>query len=174
MPDLPHDLPSLLDLLAHSSARPRYAFMVLNLIAQAGGPSGQAGPYVVCDGGAVLLREWLCDALTPMGHRDPKRIRLAIRVEADLSARGILPTDTDEARRLVDEEVRERVRASGKTNISHAVTELVRAGLIERHYQGYRVDHANRGAQRQAVYTVPQPIRAALASSSHAPVSLAA
>lgn len=144
----------------------------VNLIAQAGGPSGQAGPYVICNGGAVCCASGSA-TLSPPWVIAPKRIRLAIRVEADLSARGILPVDTDEARRLVDEEVRERVRASGKTNISYAVTELVRAGLVERHYQGYRVDHANRGAQRQAVYAVPQPIRAALASSSHAPVSLA-
>jgi hypothetical protein len=162
----PNDLPTLLELLAQASARPRYAFMVLNLIAQAGGPSGRAGPYVATGSGPVSLRDWLCDALTPMGQRDPKRIRLAERVRAELAASGTLPTDRDEAARIVDHEVRERVRASGKTNVSHCVTELVRAGLIQRHYQGYRVDHQNRGAQRQAVYTVPEAIRQALANTA--------
>jgi predicted transcriptional regulator len=61
-----------------------------------------------------------------------------------------------------DAEVRERVRASGMTSISRAVSELVRAGLLKRHYQGYRVDHENRGAQRQAVYTIPPFVRGAL------------
>jgi hypothetical protein len=30
----------------------------------------------------------------------------------------------------------------------------VNAGLLRRHYQGYRVDHRNRGGQRHAVYTL--------------------
>lgn len=166
MSKLPNDLPTLLETLAGASARPRYAFMVLNLIAQAGGSSGRAGPYVAASNGPVLLRDWLCDALTPMGQRDPKRIRLAERIRGELIAKDSLPDDPAEAARMVDDEVRDRVRASGKTNVSHCVTELVGAGLIERHYQGYRVDHRNRGAQRQAVYTVPPAIRAALAGTA--------
>ena len=64
----------------------------------------------------------------------------------------------DEA--AVQDEVRARVRASGKTNLSRAASELVKAGLLKRHYQGYRVDHLNRGAQRQAVYTLTGRARA--------------
>jgi hypothetical protein len=51
------------------------------------------------------------------------------------------------AEAAVDEEVRERVRTAGKANLSRAVTELANAGLVKRHYQGYRVDPLNRGAQ---------------------------
>lgn len=40
------DLPALLARLAGVSARPRYTFMVLNLIARAAGQSDSAGPYV--------------------------------------------------------------------------------------------------------------------------------
>ena len=54
----------------------------------------------------------------------------------------------------VDQAVHERALAVGKTNISRAVTELVRAGLVRRHYAGWCKDHANRGGGRHAVYTV--------------------
>jgi len=46
------------------------------------------------------------------------------------------------------------VRRSGRCNVRRAASDLVRAGLLRRHYQGYRVDHENRGAQREAVYTI--------------------
>lgn len=150
----PLDMPGLLEVLAHNSARPRYAFMLLNLIAKAAGPNGRAGPDVVQGGAVTPLRDWLCDALTPMGHREPGRIALAGRVRQELEAAGSLPKDADEAARLVEAETRTRIRASSKTNISRAVSDLVRAGMLIRHYQGYRVDHHNRGAQRQAVYTL--------------------
>src|SRR3546814_1388749 len=65
---------------------------------------------------------------------------------------GALPANVDQATAIIDDAIREQVRASGKTNVSRAVSELVRAGLLKRHYQGYCVDHHNRGAQRQAVY----------------------
>src|SRR3546814_3550276 len=54
------------------------------------------------------------------------------------------------------------MRETGMTAISRAVSELLRAGLIERHYQGFLVDHENRGAQRHAVYTITPAVRAAL------------
>lgn len=140
----------LLDALAHASTRPRYAFMVLSLIAEVAGPDGSAGPFV----GGATLRDWLCDALTPMGGRDPKRLALAERVKAELAREGRLPADPASASAAIDDEVRDRVRSSGKTNLSRAISELVSAGLIRRHYQGYRVDHHNRGAQRHVVYTL--------------------
>lgn len=144
----------LLEQLAQISRRPRYAFMLLNLIAQVAKTGGRAGPLVVEGNVATPLRDWLCDALTPMGGRDPKRLALTERVERELRRGGRLPNDAAQAARMIDEEVRDRVRASGKTNLSRAVTELVNAGLLKRHYQGYCVDHLNRGAQRQAVYTL--------------------
>ena len=47
-------LPALLDQLAHASTRPRYAFMVLGLIAELARPDGSAGPIVMCNGSPVL------------------------------------------------------------------------------------------------------------------------
>lgn len=161
----PLDLPGLLEMLASASTRPRYAFMVLNLIADAAGENGRTGPWVRVGEAEVPVREWLCDALTPMGQRDPRRMRLTERVRADLGDAGRLPQDEAAAARLIDDEVRERVRASGKTNVSRAVSDLVRAGLLLRHYQGYAVDHHNRGGQRHAVYTVSPQARAALSSA---------
>lgn len=148
------DLPGVLERLTAVCERPRYSFMVLNLIAQASTGTGSAGPYVRSGDRRVPVREWLCMALAPMAQRDPSRAKIAERVRRDLKAEGTLPRDEEEAARVVEEHVCRRVRASGLTNVSRAVSELVRAGLVRRHYQGYRVDHHNRGAQRQAVYTV--------------------
>ena len=157
----PADMPSVIERLASVSSRPRYAFMLLNLIARAAGQGGKAGPYVVERGGTVRLRDWLCDALSPMAGRDPKRVALVERVRAELAGQGALPDDENAAARAIDEAVRARVRASGRCNVSRAVSELVRAGLVRRHYQGWRVDHHNRGARREAVYTLtPEAMRA--------------
>jgi hypothetical protein len=157
------DVAMLLDQLAHCSSRPRYAFMVLNLIAQVARSDGSAGPVVARQaGGVILLRDWLCDSLTPMGRRDPKRKALAQRIVDELRGKNELPADEAAALIRVEDEIRERVRASGKTNVSRAVSELVGAGLLQRHYQGYRVDHHNRGAQRQAVYTLVGAARSLL------------
>ncbi|USI74876.1 hypothetical protein [Sphingomonas morindae] len=162
-PERPLDVPALLERLQAASSRPRYAFMVLSLIAQAADAAGQAGPYVREANSLTPLRDWLCDALAPMAERDHRRIALRAAVRRDLERDGRLgDLDADVASRRIDAEVRERVRASGKTNVSRAVSDLVRAGLMRRHYQGYRVDHVNRGAQRQAVYTIPAPVRRAL------------
>lgn len=148
------DLSLLLDELAKVSTRPRYAFMLLTLIADVARGDGSAGPHVPGDNCLVPLRDWLCDSLTPMGGRDPKRQALAARVRQELESNKRLPANPEKALALVEDEVRDRVRASGKTNLSRAATELVNAGLLRRHYQGYRVDHLNRGAQRHAVYTL--------------------
>lgn len=147
-------MPALLGQLAQGSTRPRYAFMLLNLLAEVADQNGNAGPFVQSSEGTLLLRDWLSDALTPMGHRDPKRIAITAKVDAELSASGRLPDNDQSATAIIDDEVRRRVRAAAKANLSRAVTELVKAGLLKRHYQGYRVDHQNRGAQRHAVYTL--------------------
>ncbi len=150
----PSDMPSVIERLATISSRPRYAFMVLNLIARAAGESGEAGPYVIEEWKAVRLRDWLCDALSPMAQRDPRRIALRERVRVELEGREDLPKNSKAAADAIDLAVRLRVRASGRCNVSRAVSELVRAGLVRRHYQGWRVDHHNRGARREAVYTL--------------------
>ena len=158
------NLPGLIELIADVSPRPRYTFMVLNLIAKAAGRnSGSAGPWVLAEDRRVPLRDWLCDSLVPMAKRDARRLTIVRQVRAGLEDRGVLPADAVEAARVVDLEVRERVRRSGRCNVSRAVSDLVRAGLIRRHYQGYRVDHHNRGAQREAVYTITGAAAAALA-----------
>src|SRR3546814_4049003 len=84
----PIDMPSMMEALAQNSARPRYAFMVLNLIASIAGPDGRAGPLVVTDGSAATIRVWLCDALAPMGSRDPRRQAVAGRVKSKLVCHG--------------------------------------------------------------------------------------
>ncbi|ETI59013.1 hypothetical protein C100_22070 [Sphingobium sp. C100] len=154
------DISLLLDQLSHCSSRPRYAFMLLTLIADVARPDGSAGPWVRMGEGIVPLRDWLCDALTPMGHRDPRRMALVERVREELRKTGRLSGNASPDEEMVQDEVRTRVRASGKTNLSRAASELVKAGLLTRHYQGYRVDHLNRGAQRQAVYILAGRARA--------------
>ena len=158
------NLPALIERIADFSPRPRYAFMVLNLIAKvAGGNSGSAGPYIDTEDEArVPLRDWLCDSLVPMAKRDARRLIIVEEVKASLAAQDALPQDAEQAARAIDNEVRERVRRSGRCNVSRAVSDLVRAGLVRRHYQGYRVDHHNRGAQREAVYTITEAAARAL------------
>ncbi|WP_210359049.1 hypothetical protein [Sphingomonas beigongshangi] len=156
------DLPSVLERLTAVCERPRYSFMVLNLIAQASAQSGSAGPYVRDGDRLVPIRDWLCDALAPVARRDPRRLAIADKVRSELDQRCELPSDSDVAEKLIAAEVQKRIRLSGRTNVSRAVSELVKAGFVRRHYQGYRVDHQNRGAQRQAVYTITDEVRRAL------------
>ena len=151
---VPSEMSTLLDCLATASSRPRYAFMVLSLIAEVANPDGEAGPFIRCEGEQLTLRDFLCDSLAPMGARDPRRIALTDKVAADLARQRLLPSEPQEAARLVRDEVHRRVRSSGKTNLSRAVSELVRAGLLRRYYKGYAVDHENRGGQRHAVYVL--------------------
>ena len=158
------DMPGILERVAAVSSRPRYTMLVLDLIARIAGEKGKAGPWVQEGDALVPVREWLCDALAPMAARNRKRLALVEQVKASLSSAGRLPDEPQKAADMVDYEVRERARTSGLTGVSRAVTELVNAGLISRHYQGYRVDHENRGAQRHAVYTVPPAVRTALVS----------
>ncbi|WP_069067150.1 hypothetical protein [Sphingobium sp. RAC03] len=156
------DLPAVIERLAAISRRPRYTYMVLNLIAKAAGSTGRAGPYVQDAGRHIPLRDWLCDALVPMAQRDARRLTIVEAVRSDLERRHALPADEEAAARVIDQDVRARVRSSGRCNVSRAVSDLVRAGLVKRHYQGYRVDHHNRGAQREAVYTITHEARRAL------------
>ncbi|MFA6031635.1 MULTISPECIES: hypothetical protein [unclassified Sphingomonas] len=160
------DLPSVLERLARISARPRYTFMVLNLIARAAGESDSAGPYIREGARAIPVRDWLSDALMPMAQRDARRLAVVEQVRADLSGRGALPTDVTCAKQMIADEVRTRLRHSGRTNVSRAVSDLVRAGLLHRHYQGYRVDHENRGAGREAVYTIAPSVKRALGKAA--------
>lgn len=147
--------------------------MLLNLIAQVAGPDGRAGPWIKVESHLVSLRDWLCDALTPMAQRGPRATILADRVRSDLEERGLLPEGEAARDWAVSEEVRNRIRTAGKSNLSRAVSELVSAGLLRRHYQGYRVHHQNRGAQRHAVYTLAGEARL-LVSRSDVPIEVPA
>ena len=160
---------ALLDCLADVSTRPRYAFMVLGLIAQVAGPDGVAGPHVMTGQGPLPLRDWLCDGLAPMGRRDPRRAALAERVREGLRRDGQLAEAGESAERVVEAELRDRVRISGKTNLSRAISELVAAGLIRRHYKGFAVDHINRGGQRLAVYALTGRARCLLPMAGPSP-----
>lgn len=156
------DMPGILARLTEVCERPRYSFMVLNLIAQVSARTGSAGPYVRKGDSRVPVRDWLSDALAPVACRDPRRLAIAGKVRKELEEQNALPDDDTAADKLVEELVRKRIRLSGRTHVSRAVSELVRAGLVRRRYQGYRVDHHNRGAQRQVVYSVTEEARRAL------------
>ena len=154
------DVSAILQQLATHSGRPRYAFMVLNLISEAAGPDGAVGPFVKSHDGPLLVRDWLSDALAPLSEHHRRRARLTGRA-AELLADQLTADPTDASQRL-EAEIRDRVRRSCKTNISRAVSDLVRAGLLRRHYAGWCKDHHNRGAQRHAVYVVKAEALAAL------------
>ncbi|MFX7764034.1 hypothetical protein ABTK05_20465, partial [Acinetobacter baumannii] len=58
--------------------------------------------------------------------------------------------------------VEEQVQAVGRANVSRAISDLVRAGLMSRHYAGYATNHKNRGGGRHAVYVVKPGVLALL------------
>jgi len=155
-------LPELVDRISAVTRRPRYALLVLQLIAQEAGANGSIGPYVQTQDGRVPVRDWLCRALAPLAKRDCRRLALVEAVRSEIMARADQQDDQEELDRAFDEQLEVRILRSGRTSISRAVSDLVRAGLLQRHYQGYRVDHPNRGAQREAVYTITPDVRGAL------------
>ena len=138
--------------LAEVSKRPRYAFLVLQLVAEAADGRGQAGPYVFRDGRPALLREWLCGQLLPMSEQQGRRGALRARVE--VAIKDQLTGDERADAALVDQAVSEQVQMVGRANVSRAISDLVRAGLMSRHYAGYATNHSNRGGGRHAVYVV--------------------
>lgn len=150
------DLPTVLDRIASLSSRPRYTFMVLNLIARVADASGRAGPYVQQGSDEIPVRKWLNDALEPMTSRRVRERRNARSRSQHLVEANKGQGDTDER------EAERRRDHTGMANISRAVSDLVRAGLVRRHYQGRRVDHVNRGAQREAVYMIHPAAKKAL------------
>ena len=150
--------------LAKLSARPRYAFLVLQLVTEAADSRGRAGP-MVRDGSntPLYLRDWLCTQLLPLSERDDRRSALRARVVTTLGDRLTGHAEADEA--VIAEAVEEQVLAAGRTNISRAISDLVKAGFLSRHYAGYATNHANRGGGRHAVYVVEPQILAALGRS---------
>ena len=98
----PLDRPALVERLTAISARPRFAFFVLDLIAKASGASGSVGPYVVEDDQALPVRDWLCDAIIAVSGREPKRLAVAAQVRRDLDRRAVLPRDPSAAQAMID------------------------------------------------------------------------
>ncbi|MDQ4422145.1 hypothetical protein OOT33_17175 [Sphingobium sp. DEHP117] len=162
---------SIYALLAEVSRRPRYAFLVLQLVAEIADACGKAGPIVSNAGEPMLLRDWLCTQLLPLSEQQGRRAALRARVAASLKAEMTGDAARDSAR--IDEAVEEQVLAVGRANVSRAISDLARAGLVTRHYAGYATNHSNRGGGRHAVYVVrpevlrllrrPSPLQAAMA-----------
>ncbi|RXR23686.1 hypothetical protein [Sphingobium fluviale] len=136
-------------LLAGASARPRYAFLVLQLVADA---RGKAGPIISAGGSPMLLRDWLCGQLMPMSSQPARRAGLRARVTAAIA--GELCGDPVRDAVRIDQAVEEQALAVGTANVSRAISDLARAGLMTRHYAGYATNHENRGGGRHAVYVV--------------------
>lgn len=152
------DIGSILHALAQSSRRPRYAFMVLGLIAEAARPDGRAGPWVAdTDGVPQPLREWVAGKLVPLAAHDRRRATLRRKVEERLGPRA-----SDAA--LVAAALEEEALAVGKANVSRAVSDLVKAGFVRRYYAGRVKGHQNRGGGRHAVYIVSPPVLNAMRS----------
>ena len=139
-------------ILARASRRPRYAFLVLQLVAEVADGRGQAGPRVMINRQPQLLRDWLCSQLLPLSEQVARRSALRDRVAVTLADRLTGDPDIDAAR--LDHAVEEQVHAAIGANVSRAISDLVRAGLMTRFYAGYAANHANRGGGRHAVYVV--------------------
>ncbi|MBT0670188.1 hypothetical protein HT136_17615 [Novosphingobium profundi] len=151
----------ILDTLSEKSKRPRYAFMVLNLLAEQAGPGNRAGPFVTGDNGETMpLREWIGDRLSRMSGRDKRRQALEKRIRASLKDK--LPDDLIEAQQLVDSAVADHVRATGADNASRVFAELERCGYLTRFYQGRFTNHENRGGLRNLVCVLDGDAIAAL------------
>lgn len=147
-----HDLGSVVERLALYSARPRYAFMLLQLLSEAADSRGRAGPFIRTENVSATIRDWLVIKLMPMSARDSRRETLRARVAEGLadSLTGIAEADD----LVIKKEMDHQALMIGRQNVSRAISDLVKAGLLMRHYAGYATNHANRGAGRHAVYVL--------------------
>lgn len=150
----------ILDRLAEVSSRPRYAFAVLNLLAEQAGPGSKVGPFITDEGETLPLRVWVGKRLARLSGRSARRKRLEQRIRQELA--GKLPDDLFEAQKIIDAAVDEHVRATGADNFSRVVTELEKAGYVSRFYEGYRTNHSNRGGLRNLVCVLDADVSAAL------------
>ena len=117
----------------------------------------------------MLLRDWLCTQLLPMSEQTVRRAGLRARVTTSLQDRLTGDLEADAAR--VDHAVEEQVLAVGRANVSRAISDLARAGLVTRHYAGYATNHENRGGGRHAVYVVPPAVLRVLGKSVAMPAA---
>src|SRR3546814_13332234 len=90
MANVPISVSNILDQLATTSSRPRYAFAVLALLAEQAGPTGKTGPFITDEDEAKLpLREYIGKRLARMSGRDSRRRQLESRIREDL--KDVLP-----------------------------------------------------------------------------------
>ncbi|MEW9856364.1 hypothetical protein [Novosphingobium sp. M1R2S20] len=150
----------ILDRLSEVSSRPRYAFAVLNLLAEQAGPGAKVGPFILDDGETLPLRVWVGKRLARISGRNQRRRKIEQRIRQELASK--LPNDLFEAQKIVDAAVEEHVRATGADNFSRVATELEKAGYIRRFYEGYRTNHSNRGGLRNLVCVLDADVSAAL------------
>ena len=147
--------------LAKLSARPRYAFLVLQLVTEVSDAWGRAGPLVHRgETSPMFLRDWLCTQLLPMSERDGRRSAMRARIVDGL--RDQLTGDINHDEAMIETAVEEQVLAVGRANVSRAISDLVKAGFLSRYYAGYATNHGNRGGGRHAVYVVQPQILSAL------------
>jgi len=147
--------------LAKLSARPRYAFLVLQLVTEVSDVRGRAGPLVhTSESSPMFLRDWMCRQLLPMSERDGRRSAMRARIVDGL--RGQLTGEAKHDETLIDSILEEHVLAVGRANVSRAISDLVKAGFLSRYYAGYATNHGNRGGGRHAVYVVQPQILSAL------------
>lgn len=165
----PPGLGSIFATLAASSARPRYAFLVLQLVAEAADGAGRAGPFLHLPAGPMGLRDWLCTQLMPISERNVRRTALRARVVDGLADR--LNGDPLHDEPIIEEAVEEHVLAVGRANVSRAISDLVKAGLLRRHYAGYATNHVNRGGGRHAVYVIEPHALTAIGKGAPAAVA---
>jgi len=150
----------ILDRLAEVSSRPRYAFAVLNLLAEQAGPGSRVGPFINDGGETLPLRTWVGKRLSRLSGRSQRRKKIEQRIREELA--DTLPDDLFEAQRIVEAAVEEHVCATGADNFSRVVTELEKAGFVSRFYQGYRTNHSSRGGFRNLVCVLDADVSAAL------------
>ncbi len=150
----------ILDTLSRTSSRPRYAYMVLTLLAEQAGPGNKAGPFIYEEGRVIPLREWIGDRLAQMSGRDKRRKALEQRIR--LALRDKLPDDMLDAQAMIDHAVADHVRTVGADNASRVVADLEKCGYLKRYYQGYRTNHENRGGMRNLVCVLDGDAVAAL------------
>jgi len=120
-------LPDLVERVSQVSKRPRYVLLILNLIAKAAGENGSLGPYVRSDAAQIPVRDWLCQALAPLANRDCRRTAMIAAVRSEWSAKADASESAGDLAQKENEEIEARILRSGRTNVSRAVSDLVRA-----------------------------------------------
>lgn len=152
------DLSTILERLHEVSGRPRFAFQVLSLLSEAADRRGQAGPYVVADGQEIPIREWLGHQVSKTSRKHYRRYAMRARICEALSVNE----KVEETDAQVDRLVGARATVAGGANVSRAVTDLEKCGLVRRYYKGEHIDHVRKGGRRHAVYVVMPEAMAAL------------